>query len=145
MYINQDPIRLNGGKNLYGYVHNPNTWVDKFGLEGCGETDAKTLNEWLKDDSELLEEVTNMYNENPEWWGIDPENTPVFYRPKDEVDAIRAKPGESGGHHPHGLALGGPEGQLLTPTNETRTEKNPQHSAVTGTQRRVITVIKKQS
>lgn len=85
-----------------------------------------------------------MYKENPEWWGIDPDNTPVFYRSKSEVDAIRKKPGESGGHHPHGLALGGKEGQTLTQTNETRYNKNPMHSKITGLQRRVINVIKKQ-
>jgi RHS repeat-associated protein len=32
MYILQDPIRLNGGINLYSYVHNMNGWVDVFGL-----------------------------------------------------------------------------------------------------------------
>ena len=43
-----------------------------------------------------------------------------------------------------GLALGGPIGQDLTITNETRTNKNPTHSKVTGLQKRVINVIKKQ-
>jgi len=33
MYLSQDPIGLWGGSQLYGYVHNPNTWVDSFGLE----------------------------------------------------------------------------------------------------------------
>lgn len=54
-----------------------------------------------------------MYRDSPEWWGIDPDSTPVFYRDRDEVNAIRRKSGESSGHHPHGLALGGPEGQML--------------------------------
>ncbi|RZK27876.1 MAG: hypothetical protein EOO63_12450, partial [Hymenobacter sp.] len=31
-YISQDPIRLNGGRRLYGYVSNPESWVDIFGL-----------------------------------------------------------------------------------------------------------------
>lgn len=83
-----------------------------------------------------------MYNDSPEWWGIDPDSTPVFYRDKSAVDAIRVKSGESGGHHPHGLALGGSEGQTLTPTGETRYNKNPTHSKVTGLQRRTINVIK---
>ena len=102
----------------------------------------KTLNELLKDDPELLQEATNMHNKSPEWQGIDPSKTSVFYRDKDAVDAIRAKSGESGGHHPHGLALGGPEGQKLTPTGETRTWKNPLHSSATGLQRRIINRIK---
>jgi RHS repeat-associated protein len=31
-YINQDPISIQGGLNLYAYVHDPNTWVDTMGL-----------------------------------------------------------------------------------------------------------------
>lgn len=31
-YINQDPIGLGGGRVLYGYVHDPNSWIDPFGL-----------------------------------------------------------------------------------------------------------------
>lgn len=32
IYISQDPIRLEGGRELYAYVHNPNDWIDVFGL-----------------------------------------------------------------------------------------------------------------
>ena len=97
----------------------------------------------MKDYPDLLQEARDKFKSAPEWQGIDPDSTPVFYRPKSEVDVIRAKPGESGGH-PHGLALGGPEGQVLTITNETRKIKNPNHSAATGLQRRIINVIKAQ-
>jgi len=31
-YISQDPIGVAGGFALYGYVHDPNTWVDPLGL-----------------------------------------------------------------------------------------------------------------
>ncbi|GAA4027324.1 hypothetical protein GCM10022409_09110 [Hymenobacter glaciei] len=34
-YISQDPIRLSGGRALYSYVNDPNTWVDILGLAGC--------------------------------------------------------------------------------------------------------------
>ncbi len=35
MYVTaQDPIGLMGGDKLYGYVHNPNAWVDTLGLNG---------------------------------------------------------------------------------------------------------------
>lgn len=105
---------------------------------------SKTLNEWLKDYPELLNECRDWYENNPEWWEIDPDNTSVFYRTPNEVDKIRRKPGESGGHHPHGLGLGGPEGQKLTPTGETRKTKNQTHSKVTGLQKRVINKIKNQ-
>lgn len=80
-----------------------------------------------------------------QWQGIDPDNDKIFYRNKAEVDAIRQQPGESGGHHPWGLALGGPTGQTLTPTNETRTKKNPLHNQATGMQRVLINRLKKSS
>ena len=32
-FVSQDPIGLLGGGNLYGYVDNPNQWVDVFGLQ----------------------------------------------------------------------------------------------------------------
>ena len=42
----------------------------------------------------------------------------------------------------YGLALGGPEGQKLTITNETRKVKNKTHSQVTSLQRKIIRIIK---
>ena len=36
IYISQDPIGLAGGNpTLYGYVKDPNSWVDQLGLSGC--------------------------------------------------------------------------------------------------------------
>jgi len=105
---------------------------------------AKPLSQWLKDQPDVLEQARSQHQSSPQWQGIDPDRTPVFYRSKADVDAIRAKPGESGGHHPHGLALGGPEGQTLTPTGETRTQKSPQHTAATSLQRIIINILKKQ-
>ena len=32
MYISQDPIKLNGGYELYSCVFDTNTWIDVFGL-----------------------------------------------------------------------------------------------------------------
>ncbi|EKZ3298431.1 sugar-binding protein, partial [Salmonella enterica] len=34
-YLSPDPLRLAGGLNTYGYVHNPLTWADPYGLAGC--------------------------------------------------------------------------------------------------------------
>ncbi|MFP1734159.1 RHS repeat-associated core domain-containing protein, partial [Lonsdalea quercina] len=35
-YISPDPIGVLGGESNYGYVQNPNTWVDPLGLSKCG-------------------------------------------------------------------------------------------------------------
>nr|WP_323659852.1 RHS repeat-associated core domain-containing protein [Pectobacterium versatile] len=34
-YVSPDPIGIAGGESNYGYVPNPNTWVDPLGLAGC--------------------------------------------------------------------------------------------------------------
>ena len=53
MYISQDPIGLQGGMQLYAYVHDVNSWVDPLGLErepiiflsdGGGVVHPKTVN-----------------------------------------------------------------------------------------------------
>lgn len=145
-YLQSDPIgAVLGGQGTYTYVLNaPLQFEDRLGLCTGGDCDntPKPLCEWLSDRPDLLDEARNLYQTEPEWQGIDPDKTPVFYRCKDDVDAIRAQPGESGGHHPHGLALGGPPGQKLTPTNETKKCKNKCHSKATGFQRRLINAIK---
>ena len=35
-YASQDPIRLAGGSRIYGYVRDPNRWMDPGGLSACG-------------------------------------------------------------------------------------------------------------
>jgi|GEM_PF-1600461 len=48
MYVTaQDPIGLVGGNKLYGYVHNPNAWVDVFGL-------AELVYQLLNDKMEVI-------------------------------------------------------------------------------------------
>jgi RHS repeat-associated protein len=45
-YISQDPIGLAGGNpTLYGYVKDPNIWVDPFGLE-CGKAGTATIHKY---------------------------------------------------------------------------------------------------
>ena len=39
-YVSPDPIRLDGGNRLLGYVDNPNIFFDLFGLAGCSEPEA---------------------------------------------------------------------------------------------------------
>ena len=101
-----------------------------------------TLRQWLGDEfPDLLQEALDWFTNNPEWFGIDPDKTPVRYVPPDEVRRIRKMPGESGGwrHHPHPLSLGGPPGQVLTPTSGPR---DPTHNAVTQLGRKIKDVIK---
>ena len=43
-YISQDPIGLDGGTRSYGYVHNPLSWVDPFGL-ACENVNATNRTE----------------------------------------------------------------------------------------------------
>jgi hypothetical protein len=107
---------------------------------------AKPLKEWLKDYPDLLEDLRRQYRESPEWQGIDPDKTPVFYRTQDEVRAIRNKSGErGGGHHPHHLSLGGPEGQTFTHTGDIRGQKtNDRHREANKLQNRIIDIIKNQ-
>jgi hypothetical protein len=122
---------LEGG----AWVHNPLT---------C----TKTLADWLKDDPELLQEARDQYKSHPQWQGIDPDKTPVFLRTEAEVEAIRGTRGggERGGHHPHGLKLGGPTGQTLTLTGDRQVTggTNALHAYHNGLQRRIINAIKKQ-
>ncbi|WP_233970428.1 AHH domain-containing protein, partial [Pectobacterium versatile] len=42
-YVSPDPIGVAGGESNYGYVPNPNTWVDPFGLAGCSTTLGKNM------------------------------------------------------------------------------------------------------
>jgi len=50
-YISQDPIGLAGGNpTLYGYVFDPNSWIDPLGLSGRGGAKHKEIQEQLRDD-----------------------------------------------------------------------------------------------
>lgn len=60
-YISQDPIRLAGGKRLYGYVKDPNTYIDLLGLKGC------YLKEAEGDDHDYVLEISHsVYPETTE-------------------------------------------------------------------------------
>ena len=39
-FVSQEPIRLQGGINLYEYAPNPTFWIDPFGLAKCGPLSA---------------------------------------------------------------------------------------------------------
>ena len=45
-YLSQDPIKIQGGRRLYSYVHNTNIWLDPMGLTPCGEMGV-TFKEWF--------------------------------------------------------------------------------------------------
>ena len=54
MYLSQDPIGLEGGIRLYGYVNDVNGWIDELGLtarnnEGIASGNGKAIGDkWLK-------------------------------------------------------------------------------------------------
>ncbi|WP_394829904.1 RHS repeat-associated core domain-containing protein [Pendulispora albinea] len=84
-YISQDPIRLAGGTELYGYTSDPLVWVDPFGLNEQGGDCGKKTGE------------------------IDPSNTPV-YRGGSSMQArpIDVKIGPNGMVKPtRGISLNG--------------------------------------
>ena len=85
----------------------------------------------------LLQNLRQEHSNYPEWWGVDPDTRLVFYRNTADVNIIKAQLGESGGHHPHGLALGGSTGQTLTLTGDTATYTNPTHSNITRLQKKL--------
>lgn len=102
-----------------------------------------TLRDWLREAPDLLQEALDWYASNPEWQGMDPNNTPVRHRSPEENRRFRGGPGESGGHHPHPVSLGGPPGQTLTPTGERRGgPRNPNHTRATNFGRKVSREIK---
>jgi RHS repeat-associated protein len=63
-YLSQDPIGLAGGAVLYAYVHDPNSWVDVFGLEKIknkvdGDAREAIARDWIKErhpNAEILSE-----------------------------------------------------------------------------------------
>jgi RHS repeat-associated protein len=115
------------------------------GTGGAGATDndwgpeARTLSYWLRNNPALLQEVRDAYARNPEWWGIDADNDLVFYRDWEASAFIRNRDGR--GHHPFGLALGGPSEQVLVPLSKAN---RGQHQHITNLQRDVINEIKRQ-
>ena len=42
-FINQDPVGLEGGDNLYTFAPNANGWIDPFGLKKCSSYCDKLL------------------------------------------------------------------------------------------------------
>jgi len=84
MYTQQDPIGLAGGNpTLYGYVHDPNTWLDPFGLS-CGKGNRGPSNRSY--DSTKPLSPSNYPNPDPAM-----SVPPVRYEPKtiEEVQRMR--------------------------------------------------------
>jgi RHS repeat-associated protein len=102
---------------------------------------AGTLRDWLREAPDLLQEAIDLFAREPQWQGIDPDNSPVRYRSRPEQDAFRRLPGESGGaggHHPHAVSLGGPPGQTRTPTGQRGGMPTfPRHQAASNFENRI--------
>ena len=55
VYISQDPIRLLGGNNLYGYINDTNSYIDILGLAGNGGAYIFDVTATLKDGTIVTE------------------------------------------------------------------------------------------
>ncbi len=65
-FISQDPISIAGGLNVYAYVHDPNSWVDIFGLSG-----------------------THGHHSDPKFMGGDPKQPLTNMKTADHIDLHR--------------------------------------------------------
>ncbi|MBN6074796.1 hypothetical protein HYE60_05980, partial [Aggregatibacter actinomycetemcomitans] len=73
-YISHDPIGLLGGFNPYGYVKNPNRWIDFLGLEG-----QISFGEAFNQAKSNLGIPANVPNPEPQFvWGGNTENRYVW-------------------------------------------------------------------
>jgi len=67
-YISQDPIGLAGNNpTLYAYVHDPNSWVDPFGLRGLW----KLTNEGSSKRRVIGNRVYYQHKTTGLWWSVD--------------------------------------------------------------------------
>ena len=125
MYINQDPIKLNGGYLLYGYVYDTNNWIDPIGLNSTTFTDSHgtTLEAGGYTNLNHLDtpELERIYhaNNNSKGPGLSPTdkqgNVIVLHHDKQSasgpITAMPAKhhdkPHTNPGQHPNGKKKGG--------------------------------------
>jgi RHS repeat-associated protein len=129
-YLSQDPIGLNGGNNLYGYVKDVNSWIDELGLSSNSITftDSSGLTLQVSGYTNLShmsdEQLSALYHANNNALngkgfglsGIDKQgNTIVLHHykqnPSGPIIAIPAKhhdkPHTNPGQHPFGKKKGG--------------------------------------
>jgi RHS repeat-associated protein len=106
MYISQDPIGLAGNNpTLYGYVKDPNSWIDVFGLDICenqdksklSEADVKQQLEEKYPDHEILEKPrVYVYDENGTINGYSNPDFMVIDQKGSIVEIADAKDGYAG-------------------------------------------------
>ncbi|WP_231854427.1 RNase A-like domain-containing protein [Xenorhabdus doucetiae] len=65
-YISADPLNLAGGFNPYGYVDNPLSWVDPFGLCGTSKVDKQHVLDNISA-SKAARESSNFPSTQPTW------------------------------------------------------------------------------
>ena len=96
MYISQDPIGLNGGMALYGYVQDPNSWIDPSGLN--------TVNWWDIPSKDLTwtphgnKHVSPPVNKNRSWQDVvkTTQRGPAKYLPGTNIEALERKAWDAG-------------------------------------------------
>lgn len=79
-YLSPDPIRLAGGTRLYGYVHDPLSWIDPLGLAW---TPTTALGRTVYQDNTLIDPTTPVKQMNINQTAL---NSPSFNNMKTMID-----------------------------------------------------------
>jgi RHS repeat-associated protein len=91
LYLSQDPVRLEGGDRLYGYVHDPNGWVDVLGLNPFSLEDMANLGSMNR--QQISEMISQKYSDALEYKGGSPDGRFMQWKYKDiGVTAVRIDP-----------------------------------------------------
>lgn len=112
MYVSQDPIGLMGGMASYGYVHDPNDWVDVFGLaRGANSVVDKLTSRRTPDQQAVIDLAKDASKRVPQGKGpLSNVEADILVGLANEYGVpVRAKPNDLSGAHGYGPILPGPD------------------------------------